>query len=254
MSKENDDYFLGEHLNDEAVAIYAEAFINEHRDKIPSSVLDHVEDCFTCKKEILSVYQIIREDARLNKINPTIKISYAVKIAAGIALLFGLGFLTYYLIERRQDDKIAKVNTNKPYYSNPEVRNNNENTSAQYTQNSTSKSSGKIDNSLAENTKESQLFEGLINSNYRSTEVIVSVPQIGQQFKTGEAVSFTIKSSDASKLFWIELYNNKEKRILQTNTFAAPNFLLKDKLSPGLYYWKLLADDNLLYVGKIIVR
>jgi hypothetical protein len=31
-------------------------------------------------------------------------------------------------------------------------------------------------------------------------------------------------------------------------------FRMKDSLQAGLYYWKLVAEGNLLHVGKFIVR
>jgi hypothetical protein len=49
------------------------------------------------------------------------------------------------------------------------------------------------------------------------------------------------------------LLNNRDS-VLSTVRITSTTYLLKDSLVAGLYYWKLIAEGNLLYVGKFIVR
>jgi hypothetical protein len=37
-------------------------------------------------------------------------------------------------------------------------------------------------------------------------------------------------------------------------TLTEPQYTLKERLENGLYYWKLVAEGELLYVGKFLVR
>ncbi|NJK87811.1 MAG: hypothetical protein HC906_19435 [Bacteroidales bacterium] len=48
------------HLNEEAIALYADALIRGTRDSLPEFILGHVEDCQLCRKEILAVYDVMK--------------------------------------------------------------------------------------------------------------------------------------------------------------------------------------------------
>ena len=51
------------HLNEEAIALYAEGLIDPKvYETIPTDVLDHTDACFDCKQKIMNVFDIIRND------------------------------------------------------------------------------------------------------------------------------------------------------------------------------------------------
>lgn len=59
--KSNRNYFKDEdHLNDEHIALYAEALIVDKVEALPAPVLEHVEDCMKCKTRILELYDIMK--------------------------------------------------------------------------------------------------------------------------------------------------------------------------------------------------
>ena len=51
----------------------------------------------------------------------------------------------------------------------------------------------------------------------------------------------------------LKILTNREVTIL-TAIVTADTFFTSKKFEPGLYYWKLEADDELLFIGKFFVR
>ena len=55
------------HLNEEGVSLYSDASIKNKLDKLPPKLLEHVEDCLMCKKEIIELYDIVNEIDKIEK-------------------------------------------------------------------------------------------------------------------------------------------------------------------------------------------
>ena len=68
----------------------------------------------------------------------------------------------------------------------------------------------------------------------------------------GSKVSFDWKREGTAALT-LSVVDNRGKTIYRTQVDGVP-FKLKQSLRPGLYYWKLQDDNELLYVGKFFMR
>ncbi len=103
---------------------------------------------------------------------------------------------------------------------------------------------------LAARFVESPEFEDLMRSSVRSAETEVHSPADGSTFHPGSTFRWT---TSAQPPFDLTILNNRGFSIksfkLRSNAFK-----MKDSLQAGLYYWKLVAEGNLLHVGKFTVR
>jgi len=92
-------------------------------------------------------------------------------------------------------------------------------------------------------------LEGLLAFHGRASEIRVLSPRNDQIFK--ESILFSWESPEIKPLFLIVLSNRGEpiRRIpVEDNQYK-----FKEKLEPGLYYWKLESAEEMLYVGKFLV-
>jgi anti-sigma factor RsiW len=51
------------HLTENELAQYVDALLSDKQDQLPEEILEHVEECFECKMEIIEVWELIKADA-----------------------------------------------------------------------------------------------------------------------------------------------------------------------------------------------
>lgn len=263
MDETANNYFFEGHLNDEAVALYAEAINSDDFDSIPEILLLHVEDCLICKKKIITISQIISKDIIDNKdlqIDenekkirqlPLLKI---IKVAA-VILVIGIGGLAYYSLKTSKKSNISEgpslandtilVATqakNDPILTKTRPEDVDINT----------KNSSAPNNKLASNMEESELFESLIASSLRSGEIKIIAPLMNQHYTEQDTIHFEFKKSATSALK-IKIYNNKGEKVYEKENITVDKCKINAKLSPGLYYWKLEKKDDLIHIGKFVI-
>jgi len=106
---------------------------------------------------------------------------------------------------------------------------------------------------FAANSTPSEFYENLIRDQFRSGVVTVTSPDTG--FNVKDVLVFSYEGGEGIKVF-IKIFNNKEEELLMLepdgNTFVFEN--VPNKLDPGLYYWKLEDEDEMLYLGKFYVK
>ena len=73
----------------------------------------------------------------------------------------------------------------------------------------------------------------------------------GNTFKPGEEIKFEWEGAESG--LEIVILNNRDE-VLSRDKAAGRKLNRKAPSTPGLYYWKLETDDDLLYVGKFLVR
>jgi hypothetical protein len=93
-------------------------------------------------------------------------------------------------------------------------------------------------------------LEIMINSQIRNEAITVLSP-LNQSTHTGE-ILFSWKPFSNSPL-QLKILNNKNEAIYQFH-LRQSSFTLTEKLTPGLYYWKLESASDLFYVGKFLVN
>ncbi len=103
---------------------------------------------------------------------------------------------------------------------------------------------------LAANFEPSATYEEMLASNLRSAATTILSPKIGQKI-TGNTIQFRWKTSEAGP-FLLKILNNRGRELLSLST-EQNSLTLKRKLPPGLYYWKLETEEELMAVGKFLV-
>ena len=89
-----------------------------------------------------------------------------------------------------------------------------------------------------------------MRSEVRSAGAEIISPSIGQTVD-GE-VHFQWDSEFRPPFTLVILSNRGVTR--KEVTLTEPQYTLKERLEDGLYYWKLVTDRELLYVGKFLVK
>lgn len=164
-----------------------------------------------------------------------------------------------YIVLNHQNAKLPQKETAFHIFKKPDKNINDKNNAHENSgikQNKPEEMTGKNprpeNKQIASNFEESPNFENLIAQGTRSDfNIEVTTPNINATFKKGE-ITFKWKSVQKDHIF-LEIYTNKEHRIFTTKT-ADNEFSLKIDLAEGLYYWKLVSEDNLLFIGKFRVE
>ena len=99
---------------------------------------------------------------------------------------------------------------------------------------------------LAENFTPSPNLEDLVGTTVRSSGVDIVSPS------SGDTLTAPVRFAWKGTVSRILILSNTEQVIASADVSGSP-FVLKEMLAPGLYYWKLEGNDELLAVGKFIV-
>ena len=102
---------------------------------------------------------------------------------------------------------------------------------------------------FAENYRPTPYLEELLAYENRSYSITVLTPKIGEKI-TGE-ILFQWEGIDEKQIY-LKILNNKGAVLFSLIT-ENNKYRFTQKLNPGLYYWKLESDDDVLFVGKILV-
>lgn len=96
-------------------------------------------------------------------------------------------------------------------------------------------------------------FEDMMGTTFRSeVKVEINTPTVDQSFALGQAVQFNWTQTQTKNLM-LNVYNNKEQVVFGTNTRNnQPVSWMAQK--PGLYYWQLETEDDILHTGKFLVK
>ena len=109
---------------------------------------------------------------------------------------------------------------------------------------------------FASNFQKSTAFESLIRQTYQSNLFISDVyPGNEQSFEDEIKFRWRLQDEYKEKVKQIELriMNNKEKELYSYKT--TDNKLdFDESLSPGVYYWALLSDKEMIYLGRFYIR
>lgn len=93
-------------------------------------------------------------------------------------------------------------------------------------------------------------LEEIVDDVERSSSVEVVSPKNEMNFKSD--VVFAWERTKIPRVY-LKLLNNLGEEIYSF-TLQKNRFELTEELSPGLYYWKLESEDDLLYVGKFFIK
>jgi hypothetical protein len=262
-----DDYFCDGHLNDQAMAMCAEALVFDKEGELSAVIRNHVADCDYCQDEIFFLYDLIKDDEYLKEMKvpqffdpisgkkmrfTKINILKIGKIAAIFLLLVGFTGLVGYIVTWQNSTRLSVPRTPRNVSKENKMENKvlTEHKKDLQVYPSVESVRGKSD--IAANMQESEIFEALITVRHMGTDITVLSPVMGQQFPGDGAIVFKF-GGNVPALLRVKVYNNKDQKIVDRERISVPGFTLDTTLLPGLYYWKIECDRDILYAGKFVV-
>ena len=273
------------HLTDEALSLYAEALKLGSQEQLPEALREHLEQCPHCQEQAMALYALIAgQDYSELGPHPTFSQGGSSTSAATLKMWFRpmllLLMAVMALLFFRQQQKQSEMEQNTPAsapsaeadslrtavpLSPPQAQTevgsrksevgsrkperSSERARAKTGENPKSKTEEPL---LAANFTPSETLEPLVGAVTRGSGVSEIKPANGAELKIGEAVVFSWQTSVAEPLT-LRLLNNREEEIFSRsvvgNRFSSPEIP-----EPGLYYWKLETAEDLLYVGKFLIK
>jgi hypothetical protein len=275
------EFFKKGHLNEAGVSFYVDRMLFGEVNLIPDILLEHVENCQNCKSEVLELFEICNNNpgfktdinASSQKPRKTIfnnKLSILWRIAASIIIISSLTFFIVLIIE--------KNGTQNGIAANKEIKD-----SILVTENKVSQSTS-TKNDIASNIGNNPEYKGhshiLVNQNSKHefkyiasdyavdpdleslieekfrSELSLKIisPKREQELSINSLILFHWEGKSNEKLM-IEIFNNKAEKIEEIKNINNNNkVMLKKRLLPGLYYWKLETADELVYLGEFIIK
>ena len=228
------------HLNESAQALYVDAVRLGTLDQVPEPILEHVSECTKCMADVEELYESL-EGKSYPKEHPYFRtgarttrspLVIVYRMAAVLLISFGIyGIMRLGDFLENRGSRISHVQSSQQSESPAD-------------------SAVKKDVLLGDNFAVHPELERLVNTNYRSGEVEVASPRLGE--KIGGNVVFRWKGASGKEIM-LKIFDNRGKE-LHSKTLRHERYTYAGKLERGLYYWKLLNEEELLYVGKFLVE
>jgi len=248
-----ESFFDGDsHVTEEAAALYVDALKLNRTDQLPSVLLNHVADCMRCKAEVMGLFSVL-EDQKYDRseahpyfdreTNTRKWMRQAYRIAAVILLVIGVGVAIYFIGLKKPE-----LNMQQPPQAVQPIEAGRDSTELNRKQGNPESGDGR--DLYASRFVPSPNLEDLVDSRVRSAGFKAISPAVGEVVKGN--VLFVWENRDRARIT-LRILNNKE-RVQLSSTIDSSRFLFTGKLPPGLYYWKLEANDELLYLGKFVVN
>jgi len=93
-------------------------------------------------------------------------------------------------------------------------------------------------------------FEILIGSTTRGPSFNLKMPQSRTIISRGTDLVFEWTSAEIQNQVKIELFNNKGKKVFESLPYPGNRFTLSTTFfNPGIYYWKIIIDEELISLG-----
>ena len=108
------------------------------------------------------------------------------------------------------------------------------------------------DELLAVVYQENPMLESLLDLNYRSDLIDLYLPEPEQSYTFDDTIVFYWKPEVDTSLY-LTIINNRSIEIFYTK-LKGKHLVFNQKLSPGLYYWKINTDRENLFNGKIVIK
>jgi hypothetical protein len=163
-------------------------------------------------------------------------------------------FITFYftIIDKQLFQNRGDHKNNKTAISNQNNRHSNISTNTNSRFKNHKSSNPKTGRGVDNQNKDFRInpnLEYMINSQLRDETIKVNSPTNNSIVENNIVFNW---ESFASKPIQLKILNN-ENDILFEYSIQTNTFVLEETLSPGLYYWKLENQTDLLYVGKFFI-
>jgi hypothetical protein len=231
------------HLDELGIALYTDAISLNKTITVPADITRHVEDCDYCKQQILAVADLMdNQSFHIPTSHPTLDLTAQRSTVpefwyrAAAVLLFAIISSTAYVF-------VANQNVHTPAVSEVPFSPVQPAASEPVTEQQ------KSDPLLADNFSASPNLEGMLRTEFRSPAVEVFSPSIGERVRP----PITFRWRGNGHPMKLKVLTNKEVTIL-TAIVLSDSFRSEKQYHEGLYYWKLEANEEMIFLGKFFVK
>ena len=273
MQPKKNHLFENGHLNDEATARYTNALLKGEFSTLPGEILSHVEACGECKDKILELSMFLRNPDSSPLIHSSYETplkprrkwyTYPMRLAAALfvaALLLSTYFFIYkdgsflkdILFKSSTTEKtekiIAKQNRQQERKTLQLKNQGAGDVDVHKEKNGVTKKNNHL---YTSNFRVNPNLESMIGTQYRSTTTQIISPRNNSTL-SGDIVFAWKKTSQGPPPLTLKIINNKNE-VFYHYSVKGNRFVFKQRLTPGLYYWKLENQMDLLYLGKFFIR
>jgi hypothetical protein len=235
-----------EHISDQDICLYVDALKLGRTEQLPHDIVEHVSDCLQCKREIMQLYDALRkEDYQRVGGHPSLgaperperePTRLIFRLAAGIVLLIAAGLIAYFAFVKTSPEPSASSSSAVLDTAGVEKKEN-------------AQVPVPAENKFAANFTPSPNLEDLVGANLRSTSITVESPKNGQSVAGNVVFRW---QSPGTMRFRVRVLTNKETEVFRVTT---DHHVVRydQRLDPGLYYWTLQENGELVHVGTFTV-
>jgi len=247
---------VNQHIDDNAKAAYVD-WIRNDGPQPGESILDHVEACGICKRDILELAEILDkvDQVEKNEKSRNINLSIVLRAVAVLAGILAVAMLIQFLRPEKDSVEMAGLEQDSSQIINPtaelekdtvlhQIPSENEVIEPEVIevlQHDTIK--------YAANYVQNPGLEALVDARFRSeTKNDLKRKLIPEQLSKGETLNLELSNMDGSDIEFVLISNSGEN----LKTFFPHESIVTIKLNfePGLYYWKIISSDEIILVGK----
>ena len=251
------------HLSNEAIATYVnlKSFLSKKENRY---VENHLSSCEECKERFNHIVAEDREmdiaseeeerapEKEIEEPVKTFTFERLVKYTIAAVVIIGFGLATYFSFF--QEEKIVITEKKKPEPVSDTLRKIAKQDSISIPAVTKAEEENQKDSQNNSNLKSfatNDVLESFVNRNIRSeTEIEIVQPNIDDTIKFPYTFKWNQKSfSGSNKLIIVDNQNNP----LYQAEIGGKEITIDQKLTSGLYYWKLESNGKLAAVGKFFV-
>lgn len=260
------------HLGEYDIALYSDSLVDGKLGNLPESILDHVESCSQCRDAILDVSIYMKNmkgdftqastplpqilTTALNETNRRSR--WILRTAASFIIVAMLSIL-YVSVFKPEGKKPVGTDIIKPAATQETdiqavepiaQAGAGEQTSRQPdSHNQPDSIASEAPQDAPDTYAINPNLEYMINNQSRHSGVLVHTPENNSKLNGVIQFSWTVNSN---RKIHLKILNNRNE-VLYSYSPAGEQFFLADSLQPGLYYWKLEDQTDLLHVGKFLI-
>lgn len=273
MKATKNNLMYGEHIGESEAALYVDCILKDDLSSLKDDVLEHVAACPECKDKILDLYLFLRNPdaaAAAGAQGEIIKFPAAPgrrffsRKAAAVFVLFALILTAYFLVFKKEPFSGKQA----PGITGNRLQQRTAETGPAQSQDAASPDAVRNDERVPEASgidasrqgapgrltppeyRVNPNLENMIGNRLRSAAVQVHSPQDNIYLKRD--ILFSWEDSQTKPLH-LKILNNKNEVLFEYST-TENRFVFEEKLGAGLYYWKLESNNDLLYVGKFLIK
>ncbi|MBW7887608.1 MAG: hypothetical protein H3C35_04485 [Bacteroidetes bacterium] len=246
------------HLTDEGIALFVDAIRLQKLHSLPDEISKHAAECDECGMQISEMMEILSSEPAdtvqkhpwLDREEPKLKSANLIRygIAAFLIISIGAG-LFYFSLEKEKIQPTPVVHQENTIPISEHQISDKVTPEAPKTapkQEMTKKNTLEL---VADNFLPSENLEDLVRVQFRSASIEVLSPLSSATVTL--PIHFQWKAGDLP--LTITILSNREKILASAQTKNG-SFTFSKHIPPGLYYWKLQTNDELLFFDKFFVK